>query len=102
MINKTKPKTIKKKASFLDSVRTSMFHMFTGKDNKTLDLGRVLWAQAVLAFLGVAVVNVYNGNPIDFISFGTGIAAVLAAGGAAIGLKSSTEPEDNDGDGVPD
>jgi len=102
MINKTKPKTIKKKASFLDGVRMAIFHMFTGKDNKTLDLGRVLWAQAVLAFFGVAFVNVYNGNPIDFISFGTGIAAVLAAGGAAIGLKSSTEPEDKDGDGTID
>jgi len=104
MINKTKTKRVVKKTSFFDSVRTAIFHMFTGKDNKTLDLGRVLWAQAVLAFFGVAFVSVYNGNPIDFISFGTGIAAVLAAGGAAIGLKSSTEPEpeDKDIDGMPD
>ena len=69
--------------------------LFTGKDNKTLDLGRVLWAKAVLVFLGVAGYQVYQGTPIDFMNFGTGIAAVLAAGGAAIGLKSSTEPDNN-------
>ncbi len=69
--------------------------LFTGKDNKTLDLGRVLWAKAVLVFLGVAGYQVYQGTPIDFMNFGTGIAAVLAAGGAAIGLKSNTEPDSN-------
>ena len=71
-------------------------NMFTGKDNKTLDLGRVLWAQAVMAYLAVAIYNVHNGAVIDFIAFGTGISAVLAAGGAAIGLKASTEPDKSD------
>jgi len=75
-------------------------NMFTGKDNKTLDLGRILWAKATVAFLAVAIYNVYKGNPVDFIALGTGIAAVLAAGGAALGLKASTEP-DTDGDGKP-
>jgi len=75
--------------------------MFTGKDNKTLDLGRVLWAQAVLAFLGLAFYGVYKGNPVDYMAFGTGLAAVLAAGGAAIGFKAKSEP-DSDGNGIPD
>jgi len=77
------------------SVKSTIMQLFTGKDNKTLDLGRVLWAKAVLVFLGVAGYQVYQGTPIDFMNFGTGIAAVLAAGGAAIGLKSSTEPDNN-------
>ena len=77
------------------SVKSTIMQLFTGKDNKTLDLGRVLWAQAVFVFLGVAGYQVYQGTPIDFMNFGTGIAAVLAAGGAAIGLKSSTEPDNN-------
>ena len=77
-------------------------HMFTGKDNQTMDLGRVLWAKAVVAFLGLAFYGVYKGNPVDYMAFGTGLAAVLAAGGAAIGLKAKTEPEDKNGDGIPD
>lgn len=82
------------------STITDIRNMFTGKDNKTLDLGRVLWAKAVLAFLGIAFYNVYKGNPVDYIAFGTGISALLAAGGAALGLKANTEP-DVDGDGKP-
>ena len=74
-------------------VMLSLKQMFTGKDNKTLDLGRVLWAKAVLAFLGLAIYGVYKGNPVDYMAFGTGLAAVLAAGGAAIGFKAKSEPD---------
>ena len=74
-------------------VMLSLKQMFTGKDNKTLDLGRVLWAKAVLAFLGLAFYGVYKGNPVDYMAFGTGLAAVLAAGGAAIGFKAKSEPD---------
>lgn len=81
---------------------TGLKHMFTGKDNQTIDLGRVLWAKAVVAFLGLAFYGVYKGNPVDYMAFGTGLAAVLAAGGAAIGFKAKTEPEDKNGDGIPD
>jgi len=81
---------------------TGSKHMFTGKDNQTIDLGRVLWAKAVVAFLGLAFYGVYKGNPVDYMAFGTGLAAVLAAGGAAIGFKAKTEPEDKNGDGIPD
>ena len=84
------------------SVMAGLKQMFTGKDNKTLDLGRVLWAKAVVAFLGLAFYGVYKGNPVDYMAFGTGLAAVLAAGGAAIGFKAKTEPEDLNGDGIPD
>jgi len=89
-------------AKFRRKIMLALKQMFTGKDNKTLDLGRVLWAKAVVAFLGLAFYGVYKGNPVDYIAFGTGLAAVLAAGGAAIGLKAKTEPEDLNGDGIPD
>lgn len=82
-------------------IMAGLKQMFTGKDNKTLDLGRVLWAKAVVAFLAIGFYGIYNGNPMDYLAYGTGLAAVLAAGGAAIGLKSKTEP-DADGDGIPD
>jgi hypothetical protein len=66
--------------------------MFTGKDNKTLDLGRVLWAMSVVSFLAIGFYGIYKGNPMDYLGFGTALAALLAGGGAAIGLKAKTEP----------
>jgi len=99
-INIKKRENMARSKSITNTVYNDIKNMFTGKDNKTLDLGRVLWAKAVVAYLCVAFYNVYNGATIDFIAFGTGIAAVLAAGGAAIGLKAGTEP-DTDGDGNP-
>ena len=75
------------------SIKSTVMQLFTGKDNKTLDLGRVLWAKATVAFLGLAFYGVYKGNPVDYMAFGTGLAAVLAAGGAAIGFKAKSEPE---------
>ena len=73
-------------------IMAGLKQMFTGKDNKTIDLGRVLWAKAVVAFLAIGFYGIYEGNPMDYLAFGTGLAAVLAAGGAAIGLKAKTEP----------
>lgn len=74
------------------SLVKSIRQLFTGKDNDTLDLGRVLWANSVVAYFAVAFYHLYNGGTIDFASFGVGISGILAAGGAAIGLKANTEP----------
>lgn len=70
-----------------------LFDCFTGRDNETFDIGRILWALSVIIFLALAVWDVpmtHDFNPLDF---GGGLGAVLAAGGAAIGLKSKTEPD---------
>jgi hypothetical protein len=78
------------------SVKQVLLQAFSGKDNQTLDIGRVLWAVSVLSFLGMGFFGIYKGEVKDFLAMGTGIAAVLAAGGAAIGLKSKTEPGQNE------
>ena len=67
--------------------------LFTGKDNETVDLGRVLWAKSVIGYFAVAFYHLHNGGTIDFTAFGVGISGILAAGGAAIGLKANTEPD---------
>jgi hypothetical protein len=66
--------------------------MFTGIDNKTYDIGRVLWFETVNAYIFLTVYAIYTGKDIDFVTWGGGLAALLGAGGAAIGLKGSTEP----------
>lgn len=69
---------------------------FTGKDNETIDIGRILWAVSVLSFVVMGFAGVYKGQVTDYLQYGSGIAAVLAAGGAAIGFKGKTEPGDKE------
>lgn len=72
--------------------RQHLLNLFTGKDNTTLDLGRVLWAKGAVIFNALAVYSVVHTHTFDFVSYGTGFAGVLAAGGAALWAKKDTEP----------
>lgn len=66
---------------------------FTTADGESFDIGRVLWAFGVLTFLGLSVWNVVGQDQhFDMQSFGIGLGATLAAGGAALGFKAKTEP----------
>lgn len=66
--------------------------LFTGRDNTTWDLGRVLWAKMALSYVALSAWQVTHGGAFEPVAWGTGAAALLAAGGAAIGLKAHTEP----------
>ena len=66
--------------------------LFTGKDNKSLDIGRIIWFISVISFIVFAFLGLYMEKPTDYIAYGTGLSALLAAGGAALGLKGKTEP----------
>lgn len=74
------------------SIRQHLLNLFSGRDNQTLDLGRILWAKGSVVFSGLAAYHVVHTGSFDYIAFGTGFAAVLAAGGAAIWAKKDTEP----------
>jgi hypothetical protein len=68
-------------------------HLFTGRDNHTYDLGRVLWATSLFSFIAITLYSLYKGGyDFDPVTWGAGCAALLASGGAALGLKSATEP----------
>lgn len=70
-----------------------MKNLFTGIDNQTPDLGRVLWALAVLTFLGISI-KAYGvaGVPFDPTAWGLAVVGVLGGGAAALRIKASTEP----------
>lgn len=73
--------------------KTDLFtNLFTGKDNQTHDIGRLLWAVSVLAFLGMSFFAIWRGQAFDPVAWGTAIALVLAGGGASVAIKSHTEP----------
>jgi hypothetical protein len=68
-------------------------HAFTGVDNSTIDIGRILWAIGTLTFLGCSVYYLVAEHHWDCIAFGTGFGAVLAGGGLGLKLKENTEPK---------
>jgi len=74
---------------------SKVFHdLFTGIDNKTVDLGRILWAKMAVCYVALTGWHIWQ-NPqgaLDFISWATGAAGLLAGGGAGLRLKSITEP----------
>lgn len=74
-------------------IRDHIFHVFAGRDNSTLDIGRILWAGGVIVFCILSFISLYRGQVFDPIAWGTGFAGVLAGGGAALGLKAKTEPD---------
>lgn len=68
--------------------------MLTGRDNATLDLGRVSWVVSLLAVITAAVLNsILLRQAIDLVAFSTAIGAVVAAHGAALWAKKDTEPQ---------
>lgn len=67
---------------------------FTGVDGESYDVGKALWVGASVMYCFLAAwAIVVNKQPFDPIGYGTGLAAVLAAGGAAIAMKAKTEPK---------
>lgn len=67
--------------------------LITGKDNSTPDIGRILWIIGVLAFIGLSIAALIKGQSWEPEAYGIGLGAVLAGGGAGIGLKKATEPD---------
>lgn len=66
--------------------------IFTGKDNTTYDLGRISWALSVIWFMSASTYNLIVTQTFDMVAAGTGLGGILAAGGAALALKSGDEP----------
>jgi hypothetical protein len=67
--------------------------MFTGADNASGDLGRVLWALGVVSFLFLSGWGVIvNHAPLDVLAWPAGLGLALTGGASALALKKGTEP----------
>jgi hypothetical protein len=67
--------------------------LFTGKDNATLDLGRILWAQVLETYILVALILAFKVQSFSLVDFATGAGLLLTAGGIGVAVKAHTEPE---------
>jgi hypothetical protein len=64
----------------------------TEADGESFDIARLLWIVGAIVFLSMAVWSVVkNHQPLDFMNFGTGLAAVLAGGGIGVGARAKME-----------
>lgn len=65
---------------------------FTGKDNSSADIGRILWAAAFAVFLGLAIAEAVKTGTFDMMAYAAATGAMLASGGIGLKIKASTEP----------
>lgn len=65
----------------------------TTANGETFDVIRIGTMIVTLAYMGLEIANIVAlKQPFNAAEFGTGIAAVYAAAGAAIGMKKGDEP----------
>jgi hypothetical protein len=74
------------------TIKKVIHDCLTGVDGNTYDPARVYGAMAVLVFLFNSMYAIYRDQPWSAIDFGTGFSLVIAGFGAAVALKSQTEP----------
>jgi len=67
-------------------------HMFTGVDNTTWDIGRILWAKMSIVYCVVSVYHAIQHGVFDPQNWAIGASAILAGGGGGLALKAKTEP----------
>lgn len=75
-------------------VRVHLMMLFTGRDGVTLDMGRVSWAGCTLAILALAAYHEHQGIRVPVKDLALALSGVAVTHGAALGLKSNTEPTD--------
>ena len=66
--------------------------IFTGRDNETHDIARYSWAVSITAAIALAILSAVHNGVVDLAAFGTAVAAIVGAHGAALWAKRDTEP----------
>lgn len=67
-------------------------HLFTGKDNRSFSLGRVLWAFSAVTLFILEVLHLCFHFPFNEVSYAGAMGTILTTGGATLLLQKNTEP----------
>jgi hypothetical protein len=72
------------------------FHdIFTEPNNQTFCIIKTIAGIGTVSFIGLGVTHVIMNHSIDFMGFGTGLAAIMGAAGVGAGLKKDTPIDNN-------
>jgi hypothetical protein len=66
--------------------------LFTGVDNCTFDIARVLWAVCVISFVVFSGVDLYLSGEFKSEFYAIGAGGLLFGGGAGVWIKKDAEP----------
>ena len=66
---------------------------FTGRDNKTYDIGRILLFIACNVYFLLSIMETFRGHDFNPVEFGTGFGLLFAGGAGGLLLKHKTEPD---------
>lgn len=72
----------------LTTIKIMIFDCLTEPDNKTYCPVRLSFCLSIISAIVLCFYSIYKGNPFDVLAFCTGISALIAAGGAGIGMKT--------------
>lgn len=64
---------------------------FTTSNGEDYDVGRILWAVGHIAYIVLSAIAAIKTGVFNPMEFGGGLGAILAGGGAALGMKRKTE-----------
>lgn len=75
-------------------MRGAFRHAFTGIDNQTADIGRILLALSFFTLVGLqAYAVMWTHQPFDVVSAAGAYGGLLASGCAALRIKAPVEPQ---------
>ena len=74
-------------------VRHLLRTAFTGKDNDSYDLVKILTAIISLTYVGLSSYTAIHLGTFSMVDFGIGYGTILSGSGLAIKLKEDSEPE---------
>lgn len=77
------------------------YNCLTEKDNQTYSLQKVLYASVVVAYIALSITDVVRTKDFEYQPFALGGAALLAAGGAGIGLQINSESKSKEEQNAP-
>lgn len=66
--------------------------VLTGKDNMTVDLGKIMWVISAFSFLGITFYVVSKGGTWNPLEWASAFAIINGGGAASLKLKETTEP----------
>lgn len=67
--------------------------MFTGPDNVSADIARIVWLVGVLALILFECISVWRGATFEPMTFAGALSTLAVGHGASMAIKGSTEPQ---------